>query len=245
MRKVTRRPLSAAALDALATLQAEVDAAASPRDAAIGRWKRKRKVPFREVRTVLVAMANGRQRCMYCEDSAGTDIEHFWPKSDYPDRAFVWDNYLLSCSGCNSSKQHRFPLLSGQPALIDPSDPQDDPANHLAIDPATGTFRALGPKGEFSIAIFGLNRRILAEGRCHALRQLQLLLLLYQRYIRDDDHENARRTREAIESGSFPLILTYLIHLAETPDAPGTLLPGVAEIVRNHDVASWLTERAA
>jgi hypothetical protein len=27
---------------------------------------------------------------MYCLDSHATDIEHFWPKTPYPQRMFVW-----------------------------------------------------------------------------------------------------------------------------------------------------------
>lgn len=32
---------------------------------------------------ILQAMMGPRQRCMYCVDSHGSDIEHFWPKASY------------------------------------------------------------------------------------------------------------------------------------------------------------------
>ena len=59
-------------------------------------WKNKRGAAWDEIRETLRAMASGRQRCMYCEDSEGTDIEHFYPKATYPQYAFDWDNYLLA-----------------------------------------------------------------------------------------------------------------------------------------------------
>ncbi len=44
-------------------------------------------------------------KCMYCESWIKPldfgDIEHFHPKSLYPDDTFNWDNLLLSCRFCN------------------------------------------------------------------------------------------------------------------------------------------------
>src|SRR5437016_3340174 len=66
-------------------------------------WKNARKTKaFRELFAVLIRMAGRRERCMYCEDSRGTTIEHFWPKARYKERAFVWINLLLVCQGCQS-----------------------------------------------------------------------------------------------------------------------------------------------
>ena len=55
-------------------------------------------------------MAPGVQRCMYCLDSLGTDIDHFEPKSRRPLRTFCWHNHLLACSRCNSNyKREEYP----------------------------------------------------------------------------------------------------------------------------------------
>lgn len=81
---------------ALAEYQAEVDAAGGyPAQvrAAARLWPlRARRSNFHEVRTRLADMSAGAQRCCWCEDSAGTDIEHIRPKSLYPERTFRWEN---------------------------------------------------------------------------------------------------------------------------------------------------------
>jgi hypothetical protein len=40
--------------------------------------------------------------CQYCENNEGTDIEHIYPKTHFPHRCFVWENYVWACSNCNS-----------------------------------------------------------------------------------------------------------------------------------------------
>lgn len=81
MRKVDRVPLSASMMAELSALTTDVVGAADPKARACALWDAKPKATFLEVRTVLRKMASGRERCMYCEDNEGTDIEHFWPKS--------------------------------------------------------------------------------------------------------------------------------------------------------------------
>jgi uncharacterized protein (TIGR02646 family) len=59
---------------------------------------------------------------MYCGDSEGCDIEHFWPKKPYPSSAFVWNNLLWICQPCNRRKSRNFPLSpSSTPLILDPS----------------------------------------------------------------------------------------------------------------------------
>ncbi|MCC7015234.1 MAG: hypothetical protein IT454_21930 [Planctomycetes bacterium] len=85
-------------------------------------------------------MAGDTERCMYCLDSHGTDVEHFWPKSPYPQRMFDWANLLLGCAECGRLKGDRFPLDGGAPMLIDPS--AEDPWEHLDFDSDTGNLMA-------------------------------------------------------------------------------------------------------
>lgn len=44
--------------------------------------------------------------CSYCETriNANLAIEHVRPKSKMPELALSWDNFLLACSSCNSTK---------------------------------------------------------------------------------------------------------------------------------------------
>jgi hypothetical protein len=120
------------------------------------------------VRAVLAGMAPGAERCMYCGDNQGTDIDHHEPLARNPLRTFDWLNHLLACSHCNSHhKRDRFPVDDrGRPLLIDPS--AEDPFEHLMLSLSVGEYRPLTGKGERSIEVFGLNRPILARGRLQA-----------------------------------------------------------------------------
>src|SRR5262245_7217245 len=72
--------------------------------------------PFRasaqgtEVVRTLRRMAGGRERCMFCSDSLGGDIEHFVPVALHYELTFTWDNLLWICTNCNRYKNQRFPV---------------------------------------------------------------------------------------------------------------------------------------
>src|SRR5436305_7745883 len=179
MRRIQRLPLSPKTLAFLRKRTETVAAAADARAEARRLWYLQDNKAFREIREVLRRMAPGIERCMYCEDSHGTAIEHFWPRADYPDRAFDWLNYLIACSECNSNyKRDRFPLdVAGQPLLVNPA--EEDPLDHLSLTTSTGDYHPLSLKGNSSIGVFGLNRAILAEGRRDAWVSMQSLLVDY------------------------------------------------------------------
>lgn len=129
----------------------------------------------------LQVMMGPRQRCMYCVDSHGSDIEHFWPKASYPDRAFIWSNMLLCCTECGRFKGNRFPLSeSGDPMLVDPS--AENPWEYLDFDPDTGNLTARyeaangapSARGESTVGILQLDRR---EGMAEGYRQTYLRIV--------------------------------------------------------------------
>lgn len=98
------------------------------------------------IRSHLAWMAPGIQRCMYCGDNLGTDIDHFEPIKESPARTFEWLNHLLACSHCNSNqKRDLFPRdAAGNTLLIDPA--REDPGQHLRLILRTGKYRALTRK---------------------------------------------------------------------------------------------------
>ncbi len=144
-------------------------------------WKRARQnQPLKTTVGVLKIMAGPRERCMYCGDSHGTDIEHYWPKALYPERMFRWTNMLLGCTDCGRIKGSRFPLAGGLPLLVKPT--IDDPWQFLDFDPATGNlvprFRSdIGgttPKGENTVEVLQLDRReALAKGYQKSFRRIR------------------------------------------------------------------------
>ena len=144
-------------------------------------WKRARQnQPLNNAVSILKVMAGPRERCMYCGDSHGTDIEHFWPKASYPQRMFRWTNMLLGCADCGRIKGSQFPLAADQPLLVKPT--IDDPWQFLDFDPDTGNlvprfFPATGCttlKGETTVRVLQLDRReALANGYSKTFRRIR------------------------------------------------------------------------
>jgi len=111
-------------------------------------------------------MMGDRERCMYCLDSHGSDIDHFWPKTPFPERMFRWPNLLLCCTECGRCKGDTPPVDErGALVLIDPT--TEEPWDHLDFDPATGNLvarfdarsQAYSQKGERTVEILHFDRR--------------------------------------------------------------------------------------
>jgi uncharacterized protein (TIGR02646 family) len=161
-------------------------------------WKAARQTQaLTTVIRTLQSMMGSRERCMYCVDSHGSDIEHFWPKATYPDRAFLWPNMLLCCTECGRLKGIRFPLSgAGEPMLIDPS--IENPWEYLDFDPDTGNLTARydlehaapSPKGENTVQVLQLDRR---EGMAEGYRRTYRRLVTR---VRDALAENAINPRQ-------------------------------------------------
>ena len=65
-------------------------------------WKSKSRKKFKLVRNKLYEMCIGEGICNYCENNEAIDIEHIFPKSFFPEKCFIWSNYLLACKKCNT-----------------------------------------------------------------------------------------------------------------------------------------------
>ena len=79
-------------------------------------------------------------KCCYCErkiNKTGHDqaIEHYKPKSEFPELENTWENLLQACSCCNGDKLAKFPTdENGLPLLIDPSESNINPEDHFEFD---------------------------------------------------------------------------------------------------------------
>lgn len=68
---------------------------------AHNKWKNKDRALFTIIKNRLKQMCVSVEVCNYCEKNEASDIEHIYPISRYPEKAFIWDNYLLACAMCN------------------------------------------------------------------------------------------------------------------------------------------------
>ena len=169
VKKIGREQTSANAKQAAGTLEVDVE------------WKRARQnQPLKTALAVLKGMAGSRERCMYCGDSHGTDIEHYWPKAPYPERMFRWTNMLLGCTDCGRIKGSQFPIEEGRPLLVKPT--IDAPWQFLDFDPTTGNLvprfhPASGGttlKSEKTVEVLQLDRReALAKGYQKSFRRIR------------------------------------------------------------------------
>lgn len=239
MKRLQRLDLSPTALAFLRKRTGKVTRHADPRAEAKRLWEMQHNLTFREIREVLGRMASGIERCMYCEDSEGTAIEHFWPKAVYPERAFDWLNYLIACSRCNSNfKRDLFPLDGGRPLLVNPT--EEDPLDHLTFSPSTGIYEPRSPKGEPSIQVFGLNRATLTLGRQDAWTVLSQLLIRYAEARASGETGSADRIETAVRRHPFAGVLAALIRIAVGPDADLLVDPECLDVIREHpEIESW------
>lgn len=251
MRRVDRPPLSEAAQDKLCELTWEVAAAghAAEKHRSKARKKRAddlwlhrtRNDAFREIRQTLAEMAPGNGLCMYCELSSGNDIEHFWPKEKYPGRAFTWDNYLWSCSPCNSNfKGSRFPRDDkGAPLLVNPT--AEDPREHLEFSPTTGKLVGMTSKGEKTVETLGFDRRgRLDSMRRNAWNKLQELLVRFAAHSARGDGARALLVQRVICQEPFAAALGALIRYAEDPRRRDQVHPECLEAIeRFPEIRDW------
>lgn len=185
MRRVQRVAVDSAARTYLDRRQVSVNArlAAGALDVN-GEWKFARQTKTMDkVLATLQSMMGERQRCMYCLDSHGCDIEHFRPKSSYPRWMFKWNNLLLCCTECGRIKGSQFPLSGRQPMLIDPT--KEEPWDYLDFDPITGNMTArfdlqandFFAKGLRTVSTLQLDRReSLAAGYAQTYRKLCVVI---------------------------------------------------------------------
>src|ERR1700743_2009579 len=124
MRRLPTAGCAVSLASILLARQAAVDAGTLAVDPA---WKSfARLKAFETLRKCLRSPLGVRARCAYCSDSRAADVDHFWPKTPYPDKAFLFTNMLFVCPECNRKKSSTFPLdPSGLPLLINPM--FDDP----------------------------------------------------------------------------------------------------------------------
>lgn len=215
--------LEATALQYLAKVQTKIDQqpAANRAKFARNRWEDKldpngAREAFTTIKDHLRALCVDTEGCNYCEGNEGRDIEHIYPKSFFPERAFQWDNYLLACKTCNTDfKKDQFAVFSPrgsaqvvdlQQGMVAPTDDaafidprQDNPLDFLWLDMQAAEPRfSVHPlldagsrdaiKARKTLDILGLNRRArLVEERAVARHEYLDYLERYGKVIAATD----------------------------------------------------------
>lgn len=117
------------------------------------------------IKTALLKMTH--HKCAYSEvvlgeNSSYMEIDHFYPKSLYPDKVVEWGNLIPCCKTCNIKKGNTDPVKI---SLINPF--TDEPAKHIAYQGAH--CRGLDEKGKNSVFYYDLNNLQFKKPRFDAI----------------------------------------------------------------------------
>lgn len=240
MIRITRIPITDDLVERLArrtTALADADTATARRA-----WQSAR-TEKAGIRRHLNQMAPGLQRCMYCADSLGTDIDHFEPIKEFPAGTFVWPNHLLACSFCNSNqKRDQFPRdAAGQPLLVDPT--REEPVDHLRLILRSGEYRPLTARGSATIDVFGLNRRELSRGRSGAFQMAKAALHRARELLQADRGEEAADCLHALTEQPHASVLREMIRSARLPGGADVLGPEIVAALADENVIARLKAR--
>ena len=118
--------------------------------------------------------ASSHHKCAFCEcipgESSHIEVEHFEPKSLYPDLAFEWDNLLPTCRRCNEEKSdadtRSNPIIN--PAIEDPE--QLLTYSFLRIKPLAGSGQE--HKAQQTIDVCNLNCERLYKARSELMKSI-------------------------------------------------------------------------
>ncbi len=241
MRYHKRQDVPERARKYLVRKQAEVDGGADARQT----WDSARRTKsMREVAKVLRSIVGRRNRCMYCEDSRATDIDHYRPLAHFRGHTFQWLNHLWICADCNRTKGDSFDLATdGSPLLLDPT--VDEPWKFLYYDSHTDiiTARFDTPTGEYNVRgsytcrpdILPLNVEPVTEGRGRIRRNLARAVRTFLHAIDNgDDVMNTEvALREALYDNDGYGLLDWYVHYDGVVEEPFAKLrqrfPGLLE----------------
>lgn len=139
--------------------------------------------------------ASSFNKCAFCEskpaESGNIEVEHFKPKSLYPDLAFKWDNFLPVCRKCNDSKRDHD---TGNEPIVNPS--VDNPEEiftycFLNIVP----IKESDTVAEKTIEVCDLNSERLYDARSKLLHSLCSYEHQAKEWIKEIDTSDTQRKR--------------------------------------------------
>jgi uncharacterized protein (TIGR02646 family) len=224
-------PCPAEAIQKLTDEQRDIDAEADFGDRvklAEKRWEGRtgENKAFNAVRETLGRMRPGGYFCCYCEQGITSAIEHIWPKSLYPEKAFVWENYLLACFRCNTerkgSKWRVFDAAGGATdatkpptgiaVFIDPR--QENPADYIYLDfvdwklkPHPDIHPRAKVRAEYTVdTVLDLNDRAMCTARNNLFQSYAGFLYEYRKAKQSGRTINLNLFRENLQAKIHPTV---------------------------------------
>lgn len=184
-------------------------------------------------------MASGLRRCMYCEDSEGSGIEHFAPKESHPEKTYAWTNLLWVCAACNNAKN-----TAWDPALLDPT--HDDPLDHIHLRFGTGELQPApgSPRGAVTLRVLRsvLGTQTRAKGRRNAATRLREFLRLYEEHLAAGRHAEAQELRAILVTEPFSMVFAAVLRTSAQPGARDVLSGDLVDRLRRLGCSQWLDE---
>lgn len=149
------------------------------------------KEPLKEA---ILKMSN--DKCSYCECKLGIEskdvtIDHFYPKSENPDKVVEWENLFPACLRCNRKKN------KSEEIIVNPCD--DEPKEYLGVR-NINRYRLKGIDsegiGENTIDVIGLNDvcRVITP-RMIAWETLQERLVEIEEELNDGGYKKRYKNR--------------------------------------------------
>lgn len=132
-------------------------------------------------------------KCAYCEcipgESSYIEVEHFEPKSLYPEKTYSWENLLPACSKCNRNKSNFDTRVK---PMINPS--VDDPSGYLTYEFLS--IKAINnndDKANNTINECDLNRPSLIDARSKIMTNLTLFIQRLEKCLKELNKSNENK----------------------------------------------------
>lgn len=146
-----------------------------------------------EIKEALKQETHG--KCMYCEGYIGAvsypHIEHFRPKTPYPEKTFEWENMGLGCQVCNTNKNDFFDETL---PYINPY--YENPDDYFVFLGTMISQKPGCPRAENMKTQLKLNRPELMEQRKDAIEKITNLV---ERYVAETNPSIKAMLRKNIE----------------------------------------------
>ncbi|OAV73642.1 hypothetical protein Barb6_00074 [Bacteroidales bacterium Barb6] len=143
-------------------------------------------------------------KCCYSEvrlneESKYMEVEHFFPKSIYPDDVMKWGNLLPSCKKCNATKREHD---TGKEPIVNPF--TDNPKEYFYIEESCYRVKEQSEKGKRTIKKLALNHNHFLIPRNAVSEKIKITLndLAHDIYIYECDlPEYIKRFKRLLKEG--------------------------------------------